>query len=60
MAYTHLTLEDRNYIEMRLHQKDSLNRIARELGRSQSTLSRELARNKGQRGYRYQQVARME
>jgi len=58
MAYTHLTLEDRNYIEMRLQQKDSLNRIARELGRSQSTLSRELARNTGQRGYRYQQADR--
>lgn len=56
MAYTHLSLEDRNYIEKRLKQKDSLNRIARELGRSQSTLSRELARNTGLRGYRYQQA----
>ena len=56
MAYTHLSLEDRNYIEKRLKQKESLNRIAQDLGRSQSTLSRELARNTGLRGYRYQQA----
>lgn len=56
MAYTHLSLEERNYIEMRLKQKESLNRIAQDMGRSQSTLSRELSRNRGLRGYRYQQA----
>ena len=35
---------------------DSLREIARQLGRSPSTISRELHRNSGGRGYRYQQA----
>ncbi|SDU34830.1 helix-turn-helix domain-containing protein [Nitrosomonas ureae] len=58
MAYAQLTLEERNYIEMRLKQEDSQNRIAGDMNRSQSTISRELARNTGLRGYRHTQADR--
>lgn len=50
MAYTQLTLAERNYIEIRLKQGDSQNQIAWDMNRSQSTISRELARNIGLRG----------
>ncbi|AKH37447.1 MULTISPECIES: helix-turn-helix domain-containing protein [Nitrosomonas] len=43
MAYAQLTLAERNYIEMRLKHGDSQNRIARDMNRFQSTISRELA-----------------
>jgi len=56
MAYTHLTPEERHYIETRHKLKDSTMVIASALGRSQSTVSRELKRNRGQRGYRHQQA----
>jgi transposase, IS30 family len=58
MTYAQLTLAERNYIEMRLKQGDSQNRIARDMNRSQSTISRELARNTGLRGYRHTQANR--
>jgi len=58
MGYKHLSLEDRHYIEVERKEGRSLNKIARALGRSQSTLSREVARNAGQKGYRYQQAHR--
>lgn len=58
MAYAQLTFAERNYIEMRLKQGDSQNRIARDMNRSQSTISRELARNTGLRGYRHTQANR--
>lgn len=58
MAYAQLTLAERNYIEMRLKQGDSQNRIARDMNRSQSTISREFARNTGLRGYRHTQANR--
>lgn len=56
MAYTHLTSEERHYIETRHKMKESTATIALTLGRSQSTVSRELARNRGQRGYRHKQA----
>ena len=56
MAYTQLTLAERNYIEIRLKQGDSQNQIAWDMNRSQSTISRELARNIGLRGYRHTQA----
>ena len=56
MAYTHLTSEERHYIETRHKMKESTATIALTLGRSQSTISRELTRNRGQRGYRYKQA----
>jgi len=58
MAYKHLTLEERHYIEKRLKQGDSMNLIAQAIGRDQSTISREFSRNRSQRGYRYQQADR--
>ncbi len=59
MAYTHLSLEERYYIEVQGKEGISLNKIAKALGRAPSTLSRELNRNTGQRGYRYKQADRM-
>lgn len=58
MAYTHLTPEERHYIETRHKLKDSTSEIAAALGRNQSTISRELMRNQGQRGYRHKQAHR--
>ncbi len=53
MAYTHLSSEDRFYIETRHRMKESTRTIALALGRSQSTVSRELRRNRSLRGYRH-------
>nr|WP_095210512.1 helix-turn-helix domain-containing protein [Endozoicomonas ascidiicola] len=44
MAYTHLSLEERHYTELQLKEGVSQNKIAKVLGRSQSTFSRELGR----------------
>ena len=59
MAYKHLSPEERHYIEIQRKQGASQNKIAQDLGRSQSSLSRELQRNTGQRGYRHKQAHRM-
>ncbi len=56
MSYTHLSLEERYYIELERKKGISMTKIAAALERSQSTLSRELSRNKGERGYRHQQA----
>ena len=56
MTYTHLTSEERYYIETRRKLQESTTEIALSLGRSQSTISRELNRNKGKRGYRHKQA----
>lgn len=56
MGYTQRGLEEMSYIEMRLKQADSLNRIARDMNRSQSTISRESGRNTGLRGYRHKRA----
>ena len=56
MTYTHLTKEERYYLCQNLKSKKSLRQIAKELERNASTLSRELKRNVGQRGYRYKQA----
>jgi IS30 family transposase len=42
-----------------LKQKLSLNAIAKGMGRAGATLSRELKRNSGQRGYRYPQAVKV-
>ena len=42
MAYTHLSLEERHYIEVQLKEGVSQNRIAKALGRSQGTISRDI------------------
>ena len=56
MAYTHLSLTERHYIEVSKKMGISQNKIAKILGRSQSSISRELQRNVGQKGYRHQQA----
>ena len=56
MAYKHLSLEERHYLELELKAGTSLNNIAKKLSRSPSTISRELKRNKGLRGYRHKQA----
>ena len=47
MSYKHLSLEERHYIEVERKLGTSMNKIADVLGRSQSTLSREIRRNTG-------------
>lgn len=52
MLYNHFTLEERIFLYDSLKQGLSIRRIAELLGRSPSTISRELKRNKSKRGYR--------
>ena len=50
MSYKHLSLAERYYIEIEKKAGRPMNKIAQALERSQSTISRELKRNIGQRG----------
>jgi len=52
MSYTHLTEDERYQIDDLKREGFKQNEIARLIGRSASTLSRELQRNKGDRGWR--------
>jgi transposase, IS30 family len=52
MTYTHLTQDERYKIHALKHQNVSLGRIAAELQRNHSTISRELKRNIGPNGYK--------
>lgn len=56
MAYTHLSLEERHYIEVQGKEGVSQNKISQALGGSQSSISREINRNTGKRGYRHKQA----
>lgn len=56
MKYHHLTSEQRYAIFVLLQQKKSRKEIARTIGVSESTLSREIRRNSGKRGYQYKQA----
>jgi len=56
MAYQQLTQEQRYQIHAFLKAAFSQSYIARELGLDKSTISRELKRNRGQRGYRPKQA----
>ncbi|MDA3970974.1 MAG: IS30 family transposase [Desulfobulbaceae bacterium] len=56
MSYKHLSLAERYYIEIELKMKVSINQIAKAMKRSHSTISREITRNTGQRGYRHKQA----
>lgn len=58
MSYRHLSLAERHYIEVERKAGKSMNHIGQALNRSQSSISRELSRNTGQRGYRHQQADR--
>lgn len=56
MSYTHLTADERYHIDELLRQNLTQITIAKALGRSASSISRELRRNKGKRGWRPQQA----
>lgn len=56
MSYTHLTKEERYQIRAMLDANCTIRCIAGVLGRSPGTISRELTRNRGQRGYRPRQA----
>ena len=56
MSYTHLTKEERYQIRAMLDANCTIRCIAGVLGRSPGTISRELNRNRGQRGYRPRQA----
>jgi len=56
MSYTHLTEDERYHIDELLRQGYTQASIADELDRSASTISRELRRNRGQRGWRPRQA----
>ena len=58
MPYTHLTLEERIVIELFVHMGMSCREIAAYLGRSHTTVSRELRRNRSKSGYRSQTAER--
>lgn len=58
-GYTQLTQEERYQIYALMKAGHSQTEIARILGRSKSTISRELCRNKGLRGYRPAQAHRL-
>ena len=58
MSYTHLTLEDRIGIELFVGMGMSCREIAARLGRSHTTVSRELRRNGSASGYRSQATQR--
>ena len=55
-GYRHLTYEQRCHIYVLLKRNISQNEIAKELKVSQATISREVQRNSGKRGYRYKQA----
>ena len=55
-GYHHLTYDQRCQIYALLKRKITQIQIAQDLKISQSTISKELSRNKGRRGYRYKQA----
>jgi transposase, IS30 family len=56
MEYNHLTEEERYQIDDLKREGLSQNKIAKRIGRSPATLSRELNRNRGERGWRPRQA----
>lgn len=59
MSYHHLTASERCHIYELNVEKTSITEIARLIGRNKGTVSRELRRNRGQRGYRPGQAGRL-
>ena len=55
--YKRLGNQERESISRGLAQKRSIREIAREIGRSPSTVSREIKRNSGKTGYRARKAA---
>jgi transposase, IS30 family len=58
MSCKHLSFPERYFIAIGLKNKMSHNQIAQAIGRSQSTVSREISRNTGLKGYRCKQADR--
>ena len=58
MSYERVTEGERNQIYALRQAGKGINEIARQLGRHKSTVSREVKRNAGQRGYRPRQAHR--
>lgn len=56
MAYKHVSAEERGLIYRWRKQGEALREIARRLARNVGSISRELARNRGERGYRPKQA----
>lgn len=56
MKYRHLTKDERCQIYILLKRGDSISTIANELGFNRSTISREITRNSGRKGYRHKQA----
>lgn len=56
MNYTHLSEKERYHIEIQIKKGVSKKDIAKSLGRHPSTVSREIKRNTGLRGYRHKQA----
>lgn len=59
MEHKHLTLLDRHYIEISLRQRVSQTAIAKALGRTQGSISKEIKRNTGGKGYRHKQAHKL-
>lgn len=51
MRYVHLTMQERRVIEVMVAEGQTLRRVAERLGRTVSTVSREVERNRGPQGY---------
>ena len=51
MSYYYLTISERGCILLMYHNQKGITQIAQALGRSKSSISRELRRNKGRHGY---------
>lgn len=58
MCYSHFTLEERTFLYLSKKEGLSIRKIAELMGRSPSSVSRELKRNLGKRGYRPVQAHR--
>ena len=56
MSYKHLNLEERYYIELSLKKGISHEKIGKALNRTGSTITREINRNSGKKGYRHKQA----
>lgn len=52
-SYHHFTLEERKYLQLLLERGEKIRAIARSLGRSPSSVSREIRRNKSKKGYHH-------
>lgn len=57
MNYTRINEKERHFIETMLKENKAIHEIARFLARSPSSISREIRRNRGRKGYRHKQAA---